>query len=202
MPATAVDLLKSTDYWEIPYRYDHPTGIQLMDGALPEGYNMLHKSYADVKSSLSDFDFDPEENDESEKRDQLEDHEEKEQQEEKEVIGQKEDDNEMLEEEEEEEEEEEGEKQQKWKISKVVGGKTTYINVKQALKLLLPREYIARCRQKRHWAAKYLPGKSPLDPMHDVVRYSHVALKSVLKGRKVFNIESSQFEGEPRHNFA
>ena len=107
MPATAVDLLKSTDYWEIPYRYDYPTGIQLMDGALPEGYHMLHKSYAEVKSSLSDFDndvdfdFDPEENDESEKRDQLEDQEEKEQEEEKEVIGQKEDENEMLEEEEE-----------------------------------------------------------------------------------------------------
>ena len=125
MPALAVDLLKSTDYWEIPYRYDRPTGIHLMDGALPEGYNMLHKSYADVKSSLSDFDndvdfdFDPEENDESEKRDQLEDQEEKEQKEEKEVIGQKEDENEML------EEEEEGEKHQKWKISKVVGGRTT-----------------------------------------------------------------------------
>ena len=153
-----------------------------MDGALPEGYNMLHKSYADVKSSLSDFDndvdfdFDPEENDESEKRDQLED-----QEEEKEVIDQKEDENEML------EEEEEGEKHQKWKIFKV-GGRTTYIHVKQALKLLLPREYIARCRQKRHWAAKYLPGRSPLDQTHDVIRYSHIALKSVLKGRKVFNI--------------
>ena len=103
------------------------------------------KSYADVKSSLSDFnndvdfDFNPEENDESEKRDQLEDQEEKELEEEKEVIGQKEDENEML------EEEEEGEKHQKWKISKVVGGRTTYIHIKQALKLLLPREYIARC---------------------------------------------------------
>ena len=86
------------------------------------------------------------------------------------------------------EEEEEGEKHQQWKISKVVDGRTMYIHVKQALKLLLPREYIARCRQKRHWAAKYLPGKSPLDPTHDVVRYSHVALKSVLKGRKVFDI--------------
>ena len=90
--------------------------------------------------------------------------------------------------EEEEEEEEEGEKHQKWKISKIVGGRMTYIHVKQALKLLLPREYIARCRQKCHWAAKYLPGKLPLDPTHDVVRYSHVTLKSVLKGRKVFDI--------------
>ena len=179
MPGTVVDLLKSTDYWEIPYRYDHPTGIQLMEGALPEEYNMLHKSYVDVKSSLSDFDddvdfdFDPEENDENEKRDELEDQEE----EEEKVIGQKEDENEMLE----EEEEVEGDKHQKWKISKVVGRRMTYIHIKQAIKLLLPREYIARGRQKRHWAAKCLPGKSPLDPTHDVVRYSHVALKSVIK---------------------
>ena len=94
MPATAVDLLKSTDYWEIPYKYDHPTGIQLMEGTLPEEYNMLHKSYADVKSSLSDFDDDvhfdvhPEENDENEKRDQLEGQEEEE---EKELTRQKKD---------------------------------------------------------------------------------------------------------------
>ena len=112
MPATAVDLPKSTDYWEIPYRYDHPTGIQLMDGALPEGYNMLHKSYVDVKSSLSDFD--PEENNESEKRAQREDQEEKEQEEEKEVISQKEDENEML------EEEEEGEKHQSGRFQRLL----------------------------------------------------------------------------------
>ena len=64
----------------------------------------------------------------------------------------------------------------------------TYIHIKQALKLILPREYIARCRQKRHWAAKYLPGKAPLDPSHDVMKFSHVALKSLLKGKKVCDI--------------
>lgn len=70
-----------------------------MEGALQEEHNMLHKSYADAKSSLSDFDddvdfdFDPEENEENERRDQLEDQEE---QGEKEVIWQKKDDNEML----------------------------------------------------------------------------------------------------------
>lgn len=96
-----------------------------------------------------DFDFDPEENDENERRDQFEDQEEEE---EKEVIGQKKDENEML------QEEEEGNKKQKWEISKIVGGRITYIHIKQALKLLLPREYIACCRQKHHWPAKYLPG--------------------------------------------
>ena len=54
--------------------------------------------------------------------------------------------------------------------------------------LLLPREYIARCRQKRHWAAKYLPEKSPIDLTHNVLRFSNVALKALIKGKKVFDI--------------
>jgi len=63
-----------------------------------------------------------------------------------------------------------------------------YINIKQAIKLILQREYIAHCRQKRHWAAKYLPGKVPLDPKHDVIKFSHVAFKSLVNGNKVFDI--------------
>ena len=68
----------------------------------------------------------------------------------------------------------------------------TYIHIKQALKLILPREYIAHCRQKRYWAAKYLPGKVPLDPTHDVIKFSHVALKSLVRGNKVFDIASAE----------
>lgn len=127
MPATAVDLLKSTNFWEIPYRSNHPTGIQLMEGALPEQIicctDLMQMSKAVfLISDDVDFDFNPEENDENERRDQLED-----QEEEKEVIGQKEDKNENL------VEEEEGEKHQKWKMSKVVGGRMTHVHVKQAL---------------------------------------------------------------------
>ena len=33
------------------------------------------------------------------------------------------------------------------------------MHVKQAIKILLPREYISRSSQKRHWASKY-PRKS------------------------------------------
>ncbi|KAJ7377451.1 hypothetical protein OS493_029354 [Desmophyllum pertusum] len=93
-----------------------------------------------------------------------------------------------IEEIEDEDEEVEGDKGSEWKISKMVAGRMTYIHIKRALKLILPREYIARCRQKRHWAAKYLPGKAPLDPTHDIVKFSNVALKSTLKGQKVFDI--------------
>ena len=42
--------------------------------------------------------------------------------------------------------------------------------------------------KKHHWAAKYFPGKAPLDPTHDVIKFSHVALKSVVRGSKVFDI--------------
>ena len=38
------------------------------------------------------------------------------------------------------------------KISKCVNGWLTYMHVKQAIKILLPREYISRSRQKRHRA--------------------------------------------------
>ena len=85
-------------------------------------------------------------------------------------------------------EEESEAKGSQWKITKIVGNKTTYIHIKQALKLILPREYIARCRQKRHWASKYLPGRAPIDPKHDIVKFSNVALKSVQQGQRVFDI--------------
>ena len=38
----------------------------------------------------------------------------------------------------------------KWMISKVEDGKLNHIHINQAIKVLLPREYIASCRQKRH----------------------------------------------------
>lgn len=62
-------------------------------------------------------------------------------------------------------------------ISKEEDGKLNYIHIYQAIKVLLPREYIARYRQKRHWASKFLPGKEPLNPEHDIVLFGDVAIK-------------------------
>ena len=75
-----------------------------------------------------------------------------------------------------------------WKISKCVNGRLTYMHLKQAIKILLPWEYISHSRQKRHWASKYLPGIDPLTPNHDIFKYCHVALKVVQKGKKKFQI--------------
>ena len=77
---------------------------------------------------------------------------------------------------------------QKWMISKVENGKLNYIHINQAIKLLLPREYIARCRQRRHWASNFLPGKEPLNPMHDIVLFGDVAIKKIFQGKSFYLI--------------
>ena len=62
------------------------------------------------------------------------------------------------------------EKEGVWKISKCVNGQLMYMHVKQAIKILLPCEYISQCYQKRHCASTYLPGKKPLNPKHDIYK--------------------------------
>ena len=55
-------------------------------------------------------------------------------------------------------------------------------------KLLLPREYISRCRQKGHWASKDLPQKEPVNPKHDTFKYSDIALKVIQDGKNKYRI--------------
>ena len=50
--------------------------------------------------------------------------------------------------------------------------------------MLLPQEFISRNRSQRHIASAYLPGKSPLDANHDILKFSDVAIKSS-KGKKI-----------------
>ena len=60
MPAEAVVVLKTHNCWDIQYSFDHPSGMQLTKGPLPQDYNKLHKTYANVKDSLGDPDDDME----------------------------------------------------------------------------------------------------------------------------------------------
>ena len=70
------------------------------------------------------------------------------------------------------------EKGKKWKISRRLDdGTISYIHIKQAINLLFPREYISRCRQRRHWVSKHLPGKAPINPKHNIIKFGDVALK-------------------------
>ena len=63
----------------------------------------------------------------------------------------------------------------KWMVSKMENGKRSYIHIGQAIKILPPREYIARCRQKQQWASKLLPAKEPRNSEHII--FGNVALK-------------------------
>lgn len=64
-----------------------------------------------------------------------------------------------------------------------------HIHISQAIKLLLPREYIARCRQKRHWASKFLPGKEPLNPEHDIFVFGNIAVKEGINSYLISCVE-------------
>lgn len=67
----------------------------------------------------------------------------------------------------------------KWKVSRYSNGSLSYLHIKQALKLLLPREYISRSHQRRHWASRYLPGKDPVNQKYDIFKYCDIAQRVV-----------------------
>lgn len=41
MPQPCVNLVKENDFWEIPYKFEHPSGLQIVNGNLPENYSKL-----------------------------------------------------------------------------------------------------------------------------------------------------------------
>ena len=59
------------------------------------------------------------------------------------------------------------------------------LHISRALKLLLPREYIAKERSRRHWVGKSLiQAWKEIDGSHDVIRFRDIAVK--VKGATVF----------------
>ena len=131
LPQCCVDLLKEHDRWDSPYKFYHPSGLQMCDGELPGSLvdiitlELLNdQDEEDCDRTSNDAPFDQEQEDL-------------------------------------EQEVEENSKGEKWMISKMEKGKMTSIHISQAIKILLPREYIARYRQKRHWAARFYLVKNP-----------------------------------------
>ena len=132
----------------MPYTFAHPSDLQLFDGELPENYNKLDLE-VDVGSLAEDLAIDL-----------LKDEDEDE-------CGRISDDDESSFEPEQadfEQEPEDNLKGNKRMVLKMENGKLSYIHISQAIKILSPREYIARCRQKRHWASKFYLVRNPLIP--------------------------------------
>ena len=176
LPQACIDVLKETGNWEKPYSYSKPEGYTMVNGPPPKDFNKLDTSFAhvsipDVESKCCD------ESEEAPLRRE-------------EVATESDGENEFLvntgDEEDEANEDLKGVKD--WKISKRVNGKLTYIHVTQAIKILLQGEYVSRCRQKRHWASKFLPGKEPLNPTHDIYKYCDVAVMVTQKGKSWYRI--------------
>ena len=173
LPQSCVELLKETANWEKPYSYSKPEGYAVVNGPPPKEFNKLDTSFADV--SIPDV--------ESKCCDESQEVQMTREEVEIESDGNNES---AIKTGDEEDVDLKGGKN--WKISKYVDGKLTFIHVTQAIKILLPREYVSRCRQKRHWASKYLPGKEPLNPTHDIFKYCDVALMVSQKGKSFYRI--------------
>ena len=175
MPQSCVNLVKENNCWDTPYTFENPSGLEVMNGKLPENYTKLDLNVS-VGSLAEDTQLElNEDHDEEECENSQEDY----------TTAH----DEILETGEDELENEMKTKQgKKWMISKFEDGKLNYIHINQAIKVLLPREYIARCRQKRHWASKFLPGKEPLNPEHDVVLFGDVAITKVSDGKSFYLI--------------
>ena len=72
--------------------------------------------------------------------------------------------------------EEKGNLKDRWFITRVIKGKVSRIHIRQALKILINREYISRERSRRHIASKYVSSKS-VDENHNVLCFRFVVAK-------------------------
>lgn len=181
LPQECVQQLKETGNWDMPYKFSKPTGYKVVDGPPPEDFNRLTRSF--TYASLEDL--------ESQCQDKSDEAELNVNCQEDKVADNVDDDDDHGGKDEPNADEEMGDTEQgglKWEVSRYSNGSLSYIHIKQALKLLLPREYISRSRQRRHWASRYLPGKEPVDQKHDIFKYCDVALRVTQDGQSKYQI--------------
>ena len=62
----------------------------------------------------------------------------------------------------------------KWYLTRNVNGKKQKIHLRQALKFMIPREYVSRERARRHIATNYLPGREKIDSAHNILVFRFV----------------------------
>jgi len=143
---------KKTNCWEVPYWCTKPEGYSVVSGPRPLEHNKLDKSFANSVKRLPEYDFEcsGDEMDEEDFSDDMNE----------DFIN---NDNDLV-----TGLEQEDSKDKSWMITNNENGVSKLIHIKRAIKILLPCEKISRSRQKRHLASKYLPGKEPLNPSHDM----------------------------------
>ncbi|XP_066933436.1 uncharacterized protein [Clytia hemisphaerica] len=66
---------------------------------------------------------------------------------------------------------------QRWYLTRLIRGKLSSVHLKQALKILIPREYVSRERSRRHIASKFLPDSKEIDENHNILLFRFVIAK-------------------------
>ncbi len=190
LPLAAVDCLKKAGAWGKPFTFNMPEGMIVVgEGGLPAGYDKLDFSFSDSMQLRQQLKTIEEEcsvdNEEHKKCEALpvesgdgNDEQSNVKIERSELFETVDDDDECI----------DKKASKEWYISRVERDCVTKVHVSRAIKMLLPREFISRNRSQRHIASNYLPGKSPMDPNHDIVKFSDVAIKSSKEKKKGFKI--------------
>ena len=58
-----------------------------------------------------------------------------------------------------------------WYVSKTLNDRITYLHIKRAINIIIPREYVSRERSRPHIGSNYLPGLELTNSDHNVQKY-------------------------------
>ena len=64
-----------------------------------------------------------------------------------------------------------------WYVSKTLNDRITYLHIKRAIKIIIPRIYVSRERSRQHIASNYLPGLEPMNNDRNVQKYHFYVFK-------------------------
>ena len=62
-------------------------------------------------------------------------------------------------------------------MTKALNERITYVRIKRAIKITIPREYVSRERLRRLIPSNYLPGLEPINSDHNVQKYRFYGFK-------------------------
>lgn len=195
LPKEFVEVLKTEEAWDLPYKFDKPANFKRREETLPHNYWKLDFSFSKCDSIMhsvpevennidgetdieSEVDETVSANTESRFNEGSVDNSElsncSDTDDEADCVSHQES------------------KNKKWYIER--NGSNMHVN--RALKIILgSREYISRDRSKRHWSANYLPDFQPLDPKHDVIKFQDIAIRST-DGFEILNILTIEEDGK------
>jgi len=185
LPVEFSTILESSGSWDIPYSFQKPSGIKMVNTGPPgPEYNKLHVSLSSSVDSEAvirkiEMNTATDIQDEQLNKEELQSVHMADTEENNSSLCMSDDDLDDFEKSDSEEEANEKIAEtvppsMKWYINKDGNN----IHISRALKLLLPREYISKERSRRHWVGKSLiQAWKQIDKSHDIIRFRDIAVK-------------------------